>query len=195
MLPLLLQANNMNVLTDPIWSLRCSPVSFIGPKRLFDAAVNFDDLPKIHIVVISHNHYDHMDLPTLKRLWEKDRPVFFVPLRNASTLKSAGISQINIIEQDWWETSSMANGVKITATPARHWSGRYILDKNDALWSSFVITFGEKNVYFAGDTGFGPHFARIKERFKEFEIALFSHWCVHAPLVHAGPPYVANRYA
>ena len=166
----LLQANSLNVLTDPIWSERCSPISFIGPKRLKDPGIRFDDLPKINVVVISHNHYDHMDLPTLVRLWQRDRPVFIVPLKNRKTLADAGIGQI--IEQDWWSETNFHNGLSVMAVPAQHWSGRFIIDRNEALWAGFVLSFGKKNIFFAGDTGFGPHFAAIKERFNDFELAL-----------------------
>lgn len=93
----LLQANNMNVLTDPIWSKRCSPVSFLGPERLKEPGIRFEDLPKIDVVVVSHNHYDHMDMPTLLRLWQRDRPVFIVPLKNRDTLAEAGIG--HVVEQ------------------------------------------------------------------------------------------------
>lgn len=166
----LLQANGMNVLTDPIWSTRCSPVSFIGPKRLKDPGIRFNDLPKIDVVVISHNHYDHLDVPTLEKLWQRDRPVFIVPLKNREVLTNAGIG--HIVEHDWWESTSFSRGVTVTAVPAQHWSGRYILDRNQALWAGFVIRFGEKNVYFAGDTGFSDHFQTIKEHFGDFDIAL-----------------------
>lgn len=166
----LVQANGMNVLTDPIWSDRCSPVSFIGPKRVHEPGIRFEKLPPIHAVVISHNHYDHMDIDTLVKLWQRDRPVFIVPLKNRKTLASAGIG--NIVEQDWWSSTALNNGLTITATPAHHWSGRWVIDRNEALWAGYVLRFGEKNVFFAGDTGFSPHFSAIKNRFGNFEIAL-----------------------
>jgi L-ascorbate metabolism protein UlaG (beta-lactamase superfamily) len=166
----LLQANKLNVLTDPIWSERCSPISFLGPKRLVEPGIRFDELPKIDVVIISHNHYDHMDMPTLVRLWQRDHPVFIVPLRNRTTLTDAGIG--HIVEQDWWDEANFHNGLSITAVPAQHWSGRWIIDRNEALWAGFVLSFGKKNVFFAGDTGFGPHFSAIKERFKDFDLAL-----------------------
>ncbi len=166
----LLQANGLNVLTDPIWSDRCSPLSFLGPKRLQEPGIAFENLPKIDIVLISHNHYDHLDLPTLKRLWLRDRPTFIVPLKNKALLASEGIT--NIIELDWWESTQAKSDVKITAVPAQHWSGRWIIDRNEALWAGFVISFDKKNIFFAGDTGFGPHFIKIKEKFVTFELAL-----------------------
>lgn len=166
----LVQANNLNILTDPIWSERCSPVSFIGPKRLREPGIRFEDLPKIDVVVISHNHYDHMDVPTIVRLWQRDRPVFVVPLKNRETLNDAGIT--HVVEQDWWASTTFHGGLTVTAVPAQHWSSRWILDRNESLWAGFVLSFGEKNLYFAGDTGFGAHFSAIKERFGDFEVAL-----------------------
>ncbi len=166
----LLQGNNLNVLTDPIWSERCSPISFIGPKRLKEPGIRFDDLPPIHAVVISHNHYDHMDVPTLVRLWQRFRPVFIVPLKNRHILADAGIG--NIVELDWWSATSLNTGVTITAVPAYHWSGRMIIDRNESLWAGYVISFGQQQIFFAGDTGFSPHFAEIKKRFNNFTLAL-----------------------
>jgi L-ascorbate metabolism protein UlaG (beta-lactamase superfamily) len=166
----LLQARGLNILTDPIWSKRCSPISFLGPARLQDPGITFDDLPKIDMVLLSHNHYDHMDLPTLKSLWLRDKPLFVVPLKNKATLSREGIG--NTIELDWWESTTAKNKITITAVPAQHWSGRWILDRNDALWAGFVISFGDKRVFFTGDSGFGPHFAKIKEKFVSFDVAL-----------------------
>lgn len=166
----LLQARGINVLTDPIWSERCSPVSFIGPKRLNPPGIRFEDLPKIDVVVISHNHYDHLDLPTLKKLWDRDKPIFVVPLKNKELLFSEGIG--NIAELDWWQSLAFKNNVTISLVPARHWSGRGLFDRDETLWGGYVISFKEKNIFFAGDTGFGPHFEQIKERFGAFSVAL-----------------------
>lgn len=166
----LLQARGVNILTDPIWSDRCSPVSFIGPKRRETPGIKFEDLPKIDAVLISHNHYDHMDLPTLKKLWDRDRPIFVVPLNNKKILSSEGIA--NVVELDWWQSIPFKNEIILYAVPAQHWSGRSLFDRNESLWAGFVLSFKDKNVFFAGDTGFGPHFQAIKERFGAFSLAL-----------------------
>lgn len=166
----LLQARGVNILTDPMWSERCSPVSFMGPKRLHPPGIRFEDLPKIDVIVISHNHYDHLDIATLKKLWERDKPIFAVPLKNKELLLSEGIG--NVAELDWWQALPFKNEVTINLVPAQHWSGRGIFDRNKTLWGGFVISFKERNVFFAGDTGYGPHFEKIKERFGAFTVAL-----------------------
>jgi len=159
---MLIQTANVNVLTDPIWSERCSPVQWAGPKRHHAPGIRFEDLPPIDVVLISHNHYDHMDAPTLSRL---ERKQTFVGLGNAAFVKGA-------TDLDWWESASVTNDVRVHCVPAQHFSSRGVTDRDANLWCGFVIETPHGNVYFAGDTGFGPHFAMIRERFGPMRLAL-----------------------
>ncbi|MBY0414591.1 MAG: MBL fold metallo-hydrolase [Bdellovibrionales bacterium] len=158
----LIQVDGINILTDPVWGKRVSPISFAGPKRVHDPGIDFDNLPRIDVVVISHNHYDHMDAETIKRLEDKYSPQFIVPLANAEKMKSFGAKRIT--ELDWWDSFSPNSDFKITLTPAKHWSSRTLLDRKKALWGSFLIESKKEKVYFAGDTGYGTHFAEIFKR-------------------------------
>jgi L-ascorbate metabolism protein UlaG (beta-lactamase superfamily) len=167
----LVQLAGLNILTDPIYSKRASPLSWIGPARHRPPGIRFADLPPIDIVVISHNHYDHMDLPTLKRLARAFRPRFFVGLGNAPTLRKAGISRVT--ELDWWQSVVVRKGVRLHAVPAQHFSQRGLCDGNQTQWAGFVVESKRAgNVYFAGDTGFGPHFRRLGKRFAPLRLAL-----------------------
>ena len=158
----LIQVNGLNILTDPIWSKRASPFSFAGPARVHSPGINFENLPKIDVVVISHNHYDHMDSETIKNLQNKFAPKFIVPLANGEKMKSFGAK--NVIEMDWWDMLPLSADIKITLTPAKHWSSRSLTDKREALWASFYIESKNDKIYFAGDTGYGPHFSEIRKR-------------------------------
>ena len=165
----LVQSKSFNFLTDPVWSERVSPLSWAGPKRHREPGIPFDKLPNIHFVVISHNHYDHMDLSTLKRLDETFHPQFFVPLGNKNILQDNGIS--NVIELDWWQSFEFAPSLNVSLTPAEHFSGRSPFDRNKALWGSYVIALGGHTLYFGGDTAYSPHFKAICERFGSPSVA------------------------
>lgn len=167
----LIQFDNVNVLTDPIWSERCSPSAHIGPKRHRAPGIRFGDLPPIDFVLVSHNHYDHLDLPTLHALRRSHRPRVVTPLGNDLFLKRHGIR--NVIALDWWqETGGGACPTAITLVPARHFCSRGLSDRDANLWGGFVISGPSGHAYFAGDTGFGGHFARIAERFPKIRAAL-----------------------
>ena len=185
----LIQMNGLNILTDPIWSERCSPFSWVGPKRVRPPGIRFEDLPPIDIVLISHNHYDHMDLPTVHRLADKHHPRFFVGLGNKAFLESEGIDKVS--ELDWWQSTELAPGVKLTAVPAQHFSNRSLCDARRALWTGFAVAGPSGTAYFAGDTGLGPHFAEIHERIGPIRLAILPigaykpEWFMHA--VHMSP--------
>lgn len=166
----LIQADGVNVLTDPIWSERASPSPFFGPRRYRPPGLRFEDLPRIDAVVISHNHYDHLDLPTLKRLKTAHDPMFYVGLGEAATLRGAGIERVT--ELDWWQSATLPNGRKLWSVPSQHWTARGIGGRNRTLWQSFVVETAGGPVYFAGDTGYGPHFKAAGERFGPMRLAL-----------------------
>jgi L-ascorbate metabolism protein UlaG (beta-lactamase superfamily) len=168
----LVQTNGLNILTDPIWSDVAGPFG-VGPSRVAAPGIRFDDLPKIDLVVVSHNHYDHMDLATLKRLWDRDKPLIVTSLGNDTLLQSAGIEAKAV---DWGQKVLLPNhcyrssiplpcdgppDAEIVVTRNHHWGSRWGVDSRRALWSSFVVILPGGNLFFAGDTGFGdggwPH--------------------------------------
>jgi N-acyl-phosphatidylethanolamine-hydrolysing phospholipase D len=166
---LLVQLEHVTFLTDPIWSNTPSPVPLIGPTRYVAPGLRMEDLPAIDFVVISHNHFDHLDLPTLKSLTKLNpHTLFYVPLGNAALLRNAGIE--NVEELDWGQTATY-KGVTVHCLPSQHWSKRSLTDTRKALWSSWAVTGAERRFYFAGDTGYFPGFADIGERLGPFDLA------------------------
>lgn len=169
----LIQIAGHNILTDPIWSERASPVPFAGPRRYNPPGIPFDRLPRIDTVLISHNHYDHLDLATLVRLWRRDQPRIVAPLGNDTIIRAHDAS-ITVTALDWGERVALAPGLQTFVEPAHHWSARATNDRNHALWASFVVRGGGRAVYFAGDTGFGRgrHFQAIAARHPHLDVAL-----------------------
>ncbi|MDJ0850017.1 MAG: MBL fold metallo-hydrolase [Myxococcota bacterium] len=166
---LLVQMDHVTFLTDPIWSDRPSPVSFAGPHRFVPPGLALEDLPPIDFVVVSHSHYDHLDLRTLRDLAERDaETLFLVPLGNRELLRSEGIA--NVEELDWGGTRDV-EGVTVHCLPAQHWSQRGMTDKNRTLWASWAVTGPERRFYFAGDTGYFDGFARIAAALGPFDLA------------------------
>ncbi|HUO84985.1 MAG TPA: MBL fold metallo-hydrolase [Thermoanaerobaculia bacterium] len=166
---LLVQMDGLNILTDPIWSERCSPVSWAGPRRHRPPGIHFRDLPPIDVVLLSHNHYDHLDLPTLKRLAAEHAPRIYVPLGNRRLLNDQGIE--GVIEMGWWEEEALPP-LRITAVPVQHFSARGVTDRNASLWSGWYLRSPAGGVFFAGDTGWGPHFEQVRERLGAPRVAL-----------------------
>ncbi len=167
----LIQANGLNVLTDPIFSERASPVQWAGPKRARLPGMTLKDLPRIDLVLISHNHYDHLDRHSIQDLQNKFAPLFVVPLGDAEHLKKFGAK--NIIELDWWQTHTVPNSdLVVTFVPVQHWSSRTLFDRNKSLWGGYVIKNTKYNVYFGGDTGYGPHFKETANRLGPFDLSL-----------------------
>ena len=166
---LLLQQSGMNILTDPVWSERVSPFRSIGPRRRRAPGVRFEDLPGIDIVLLSHNHYDHLDLATLQRLADRGQSQFIVPCGVAQWLKPRNIGPTH--ELNWGELLPAASAT-VHSVPALHFSARGLFDRNRTLWCGYVIETAGRVIYFAGDTGFGDHFAQIRERFGSPRLAL-----------------------
>ena len=148
----LVQTQGLNILTDPIWSDRASPFATIGPRRARAPGTRFDDLPKIDLILISHNHYDHLDLATLKRLWARDRPTIVTSLGNDTILRRAGIEAI---AADWGASVKIGRTARVTILRNHHWSARWGVDRNRALWSAFAVDLPGGPIFFAGDTGRG----------------------------------------
>lgn len=169
----LIQIAGLNILTDPVWSDRASPFSFAGPKRVIDPGIKFEDLPPIDIVWISHNHYDHLDLATIDRLWEKHKPRIITPLGNDTIIRSHN-PHIIVETGDWGDEIKINDRVSLAIDPMQHWSARGILDRNKALWGALTIQTEVGNVYFIGDSGYGDgrYFKQAKEKFGKFRLAL-----------------------
>jgi L-ascorbate metabolism protein UlaG (beta-lactamase superfamily) len=167
---LLIQTEGLNILTDPIWSERTSPFTWLGPKRYRAPGIAFENLPPIDLVLISHNHYDHMDIRTLAMLKKRFDPEILCGLGNKAFLADRGLSRTE--ELDWWERHSVSRETTIVFVPAQHFSARAISDRNNTLWGGFVIETAYGNIYFAGDTGYGPYLDALKERYKNFRLAL-----------------------
>lgn len=165
----LIQMDGVNILTDPMWSERASPVSWAGPRRVRSPGIRYEDLPPIDAVIISHNHYDHLDIPTLTKLSSDHHPHIFTGLGNGAFLEEEKVSGAK--EMDWWQSVELRNGVRLTCVPAQHWSGRGFSDRLKTLWCGFVFKGVERTVYFAGDTGFGIHFKQIVERLGPIDVA------------------------
>ena len=163
----LLQVAGLNILTDPIWSQRASPVSWLGPKRVRPPAIHFDDLPPIDVVLLSHSHYDHLDRPTLKALHRRNGPLIVTGLEVGAVVPAKPV-----VELDWWQSHVLGGGVTATYVPAQHFSARSLFDRNKRLWGGFVLESPAGAIYFAGDTGDGPHIAAINRRFGPMTLSL-----------------------
>jgi L-ascorbate metabolism protein UlaG (beta-lactamase superfamily) len=157
----LVQSETANILIDPVYSDRAGPFGRLGPRRVRQPGVAFNDLPQIAIVLLSHNHYDHCDLATLRAMKRRFDPVFITPVGNSRILRKTGTRRIE--ELDWWEQVTVAS-VSATVTPSQHFSARTPWDRNRALWGGFAFDVAGKRVYFAGDTGYMPHFGEIRRR-------------------------------
>lgn len=148
---LLVQTQGLNILTDPIWSDKAGPLG-TGPRRVARPGIDFDALPKIDLVLLSHNHYDHLDLATLRRLWARDQPTIVTSLGNDSIIGQAGATAHAL---DWGQSYPFRPGIDVHVTRNHHWGSRWFTDRNRSLWSSFVVTLPGGNLFFAGDSGWG----------------------------------------
>lgn len=169
----LIQSGGINVLTDPVWSERASPLSFAGPRRVWAPGIDFESLPHIDAVLLSHNHYDHLDLATLRRLHRKHSPLVVTPLGNDAILRRK-IPGVRVATGDWWDRIQIGKGGEVTIVPAYHWSSRTGRDRRMALWCGFTLSSGGGRVYFAGDTGYGNGriFHEVRQRIGRPDLAL-----------------------
>jgi L-ascorbate metabolism protein UlaG (beta-lactamase superfamily) len=168
----LIQIDGINFVTDPIWSMRASPLSWMGPKRHRAPGIRFDDLPHIDAVLLSHNHYDHLDTRTLRKLSAKYQPAIFCPLKVGELLRKCGYT--TVYEMDWWQTAEW-NGAQIVCSPAQHFSARGIFDRDKTLWCGWLVESGDMGrgpIYFAGDTGYAAHFEELVKRYGRPRVAL-----------------------
>jgi L-ascorbate metabolism protein UlaG (beta-lactamase superfamily) len=170
---LLIQSSGLNLLTDPLWSDRASPVSFAGPRRVTPPGIAFADLPPIDVVLLSHNHYDHLDVATLRRLHSAHRPLIVTPLGNDTIVRRA-IPDARIAVGDWGDRVALGDGVDLDIVAAHHWSARGTGDRRMALWGGFMLRTPAALVYFAGDTGYGDGaiFRAMREAYGPVDVAL-----------------------
>ncbi len=170
---LLVQTAGLNILTDPVWSDRVSPLSFAGPKRVNAPGIDFNALPPVDFVLLSHNHYDHLDLATLRRLKQKHDPLVVTPLGNDAIIRAA-VPGMRVSVHDWGGRVELPGRVAIHIEPAHHWSARGTRDRRMALWCGFVVETPAGNVYFAGDTGFhsGRNYRLMARKHRRFRLAI-----------------------
>lgn len=168
----LVEWHNLKILIDPIFSEMASPFSFWGPKRFQPCAISIHDIPKIDVILISHNHYDHMDIPTLKYFKQRDLPLIITGLGNKKYLQRFNIN--NVHELDWWQKYETIPKLNITFVPSKHWSSRGFFDKNRSLWGGFIIEHNNRKIYYAGDSGYHKHFQEIGTRYAPIDLAFFS---------------------
>ena len=167
----LIQVAGINILTDPVWSERTSPFQFAGPKRMRPPGIKFEDLPKIDVVLLSHNHYDHLDLPVMMKIFQIHKPKIVTPLGVKAFLEQNNISGHG--DLDWWGEIALSDSLKVQAVPAQHFSGRGTFDRDATLWCGYVIKRDQGNIYFVGDTGYNEKtFKEIGERCSPIAVAL-----------------------
>lgn len=191
----LLELGGKRFLIDPVWSERASPFSFVGPKRFHPVPIALEDLPALDAVVISHDHYDHLDMPTIKTLLKRESLRFITPLGVGAHLEKWGVSPARIVELDWWEHVDVG-GVRLVAAPARHFTGRGPRSRNPTLWASFAFISGDHRVFFSGDGGMHADFEEIGERLGPFELTLmeigaYNSWWRN---VHLGPEQAVDAH-
>src|ERR1700683_3587599 len=185
----LIEIEGLRVLTDPVWGPRASPSRFVGPKRFQPVPVPLRSMPPIDLVLVSHDHYDHLDYPTIRQLAKLSVP-FVTSLGVGAHLEAWGVSPERIVELDWWESYQFpSNGLTVTATPSQHFSGRGLKDRNATLWSSFAIRTQRRSVFFSGDTGLTTEYQAIRQRMGPFGLAMLEVGAFHPAWgdIHLGP--------
>ena len=185
----LLELDGARILTDPVWAERASPVAFAGPKRFQPVPVAIAELPPLDAVVISHDHYDHLDYPTILELTKREVP-FITSLGVGAHLQAWGVPAERITELDWWEQVDVpGTGISISAAPSQHFSGRGLGSRNGSLWSSMVVRGPRSSVFFSGDTGLTPEYTEIAKRFGAFDLVMLEVGAFHEAWgdIHLGP--------
>lgn len=168
----LIQTQGLNIVTDPVWTERVVPIKLANSKRVAKPGIAFENLPKIDIILISHNHYDHLNRKTIQWIAKRDHPLLITPLGNDTIIKSFAAS-LNVKTLDWEGSQKITDQVTIHLAPSQHWSGRGIFDVDKALWGAFVIETAAGNIYFAGDTGFEARlFENVRAKFGSFRLAI-----------------------
>jgi L-ascorbate metabolism protein UlaG (beta-lactamase superfamily) len=183
-------------LTDPVWGERASPVTFAGPKRFQPVPVPISALPELDAVIVSHDHYDHLDYPTILELAKRDVP-FFTSLGVGAHLQAWGVPAERITELDWWEHATVpGTGLSISAAPSQHFSGRGLGGRNATLWSSFIVRGAKHSVFFSGDTGLTPEYAQIREHFGAFDLVMLEVGAFHEAWgdIHLGPEHALEAF-
>jgi L-ascorbate metabolism protein UlaG (beta-lactamase superfamily) len=166
----LIQFDGMNILTDPVWCRRVSPFRWLGPARVRMPGVDFQQLPNIDLILLSHNHYDHLDVDTLSKLHQRFSPTVLVPIGNKKLLRSIGFEDVH--ELDWWDETEINPQLKITFAPTQHFSGRSLWDRQKSLWGSYMIQHRSRLAYFGADSGYSTHFSEIRTRLGSPDLAL-----------------------
>ena len=187
----LLRTSDAAILTDPVYSQRASPIQWAGPRRVTEPGIAFDALPRIDLVLLSHDHFDHCDLPTLRRLAIRDNPLVLAPVGHAALLAGAGV--LRVVELDWWERRALDHGVEATLVPSLHWCQRLLFRTNRRLWGGFMMSCGGRRIHFMGDSGYDPAlFNGIRERCGRPDLALIPigayepNWFMHTAHMNPG---------
>jgi len=185
----LLEIDGMRVLTDPVWGPRASPSQLVGPKRFQPVPVSLRQMPPVDLIVISHDHYDHLDYPTIRALVKSSVP-FLTSLGVGAHLEAWGVPPERIVELDWWESHALPNSdLTVTAAPSQHFSGRGWKDRNATLWSSLIIHSPRHTIFFSGDTGLTTEYQAIRERLGPFDLVMLEVGAFHPAWgdIHLGP--------
>jgi L-ascorbate metabolism protein UlaG (beta-lactamase superfamily) len=167
----LIQTDGINILTDPVWSKRTSPFEWAGPRRMRPPGLKFEDLPPIDVLLLSHNHWDHLDIRTVRKIFNAHQPKIITPLGVGKFLNESDVP--GAIDMDWWQEQEPVSGLRVQCVPAQHFSGRGMFDRDATLWCGYVIKRTGGNIYFAGDTGYNPNtFKEIGSRCAPISLAM-----------------------
>jgi L-ascorbate metabolism protein UlaG (beta-lactamase superfamily) len=195
---LLVEIDGVRLLTDPVWGERVSPFQLVGPRRFQPAPVRLRDMPRVDAILISHDHYDHLDYPTIRTLARKSSVPMVTSLGVGAHLEAWGVAAARIVELDWWESHRLpGTDVVVTAAPSQHFSGRGLGDRNATLWSSFAIRSPKHAVFFSGDTGLTSEYATIGKRLGPFDVAMIEIGAWHPAWgdIHLGPANALQAHA